>query len=190
MRRIIFLLLAVFLILFSGSSLKKEIKQLFPREGKVEKLGEIYTPYLLNDSPLYFLKKWDERIELFFTSDYAEKAKKELSFANKRLLEASKMTERKKYRLALSSLDDFAETMRQGIFFAEKVIGDENKMESLSWLFQDALLDQQRILMDIVGAVSGEEKKRAMAIKEGNLKEVVSLIKNLHGLNQDEFQEE
>lgn len=57
---------------------------------------EIKEPKLLPDSPFYFLKNWSRGIRSFFTFNPIAKAELKQKFANEKLIELKKLTERKK----------------------------------------------------------------------------------------------
>ncbi|MBI2233278.1 MAG: hypothetical protein HYU56_05125 [Candidatus Aenigmarchaeota archaeon] len=68
---------------------------------------EFSRPGLLPDQPLYFLKRFAERIRLFFTFDAAEKAKLHLDFAKVRLAEAKGLVEKNKTEEADQALGEY-----------------------------------------------------------------------------------
>ncbi len=60
--------------------------------------AEIYTPRLLPDSPFYFLKKFKERIEIFFAQAPEDQAEKYAELATRRVAETRMMVQRNKFQ--------------------------------------------------------------------------------------------
>ena len=68
--------------------------------GMASVLDELPGPEVMPDSPFYFLKIWYEKIVLFFTFSTTKKAEKYKIFAEKRIYEIKKMTDKGRQDLA------------------------------------------------------------------------------------------
>lgn len=72
---------------------------------------EIYTPRLLPDNPLYFLKSWKERVELFLAQTPEAKAEKYTELATRRIAEAKMMIRKNKHQFVAKLMEKHDENL-------------------------------------------------------------------------------
>lgn len=94
---------------------------------------EYYLPYpgLLPDSPLYFVKAFRDNAVSFFISDSLKKADYYLLMADKRLVSANALIDKKKYELAITTLskaENYFEKAVQLVGEAKKQGRDANQI--------------------------------------------------------------
>ncbi len=150
---------------------------------------ETYQPTLLPDSPLYFLKTWWENIQLFFTFKEQAKADLYLKLANKRLIEAQKLTEKGKIELAQKILNKFQERMEKAISKLE-ALKETDKKEILIEKLKENLSRQQAVLEKVYDKVAVEAKEailQAQLKSRQGLENAILRIQGAHKL--EEFKE-
>ena len=76
---------------------------------------ELPSPGLTPDSPFYFLKSWEEKIQLFFTFGAENKAKQYLHLSEVRLAEYKKMIEKGKTEIAEKTLDKYQKQLDRAL---------------------------------------------------------------------------
>ncbi len=165
-------------------SMRSAVKQALPRTGEVEIVGGVYTPYLLIDSTLYFLKNWDESIDFSLANDYKSKAKFELIFANKRLLEMEGLTRKKNFAYIPRLTDSFSVSLGKSINYAEKALARQEEIEELVWLFQESAFDQQEIFNKIYEEVPEDSRPIILNIKKESAEEISSFLKKVYLINR------
>lgn len=185
--KIIGLFIFFFLLGLFGLSVRRQVKQVLPRTGEVEIVGGVYTSYLLLDSALYFLKSWDESIDFAFARGFAEKARFELIFANKRLLEMEKLVRRGNYTFTPRLVESFLRSLERTISFTRQVLKEGEKTEKLTWLLQESVQDQQKIFKKIVNELPEDKRAEVLNAQKQSAEEIGSFLKEIHGLNQKGF---
>lgn len=179
---IFFVLLGLF-----GLNLRRQVKQVLPREGEVKIVGGVYTPYLLLDSALYFLKGWDETLDFAFARGFSEKARFELIFANKRLLEMEKLVRKGDYPFTPRLVDSYSKSFGRAIDFAKEALKRNEDVEELVWLFQESAQDQQKIFQQIVNELPEDKRAGVLNAQKQSAEDMDNFLKVIHGLNQKEF---
>lgn len=81
----------------------------------------IVSPGLTPDNPLYFLKNWKEKIQLFFTFGAENKAKQYLHLSEVRLAEYQKMLEKGKTKVAEKVLDKYEKQLDRALQKVQEV---------------------------------------------------------------------
>lgn len=175
-------LLSATLIFLTGA--RSDIKQLLPRNGKVEVVGGVYTPFLQKDSFLYALKTIDEGIDLFLAQKYTDKAKIELTIANKRLLEIEKLNRDKKNSFVPFLAKSFDTALESSITFSRLAIKQNEDTEELTWALQESYQDYQDITKKIIGGLPEKDKGDFELISKKNSAEIIKLLKELYGLEE------
>lgn len=174
---VFFLLLGLF-----GLSLRSQVKQVLPREGEVKIVGSVYTPYLLLDSALYFLKEWDESLELTSTKNFREKARFELIFANKRLLEMEKLARKGNFSFVPRLLKSFSNSLDRAISFAKEAERKGEDIEGLVWLFQESVQDQQEIFKKIEEEAPQDSYFEIQVTKNESGQKIGSFLREIYKL--------
>lgn len=169
----------IIILLILGT--RQSIKATLPREGEVERVGGVYTPYLLLDSTLYFLKYWDESLDLAFAKSFTEKAKIEMNFANKRLLEMEKLSREgnSTYRSILS--DSFLSSLQQTVTLTQEAAKSGENIEGLVWTIQESAQDQQQIFTKIINELPLEKKGDIAKLQEQSRAEIGKLLQIIYG---------
>ena len=176
---VFFVLVSLFPLL-----LRKQVKTALPRSGEIEMVGGVYTPYLLLDSTLYFLKSWDESLDFAFSKSFTEKSKFELIFANKRLLEMEKLTQSGNYSFTPRLTESFLESLKRAVWFTKEAVAREEDIEELVWLFQESAQEQQKIFEKIISELPKEQQPNVLNIKTQSGTEILNLLKELHKTNE------
>lgn len=185
--KIIGLLAFLILLGLSPLFLRKQAKTALPRSGEIEMVGGVYTPYLLLDSTLYFLKGWDESLDFAFSKSFTEKSKFELIFANKRLLEMEKLTREGNYTFTPRLVDSFSRSLGRAIDFTNEALKRDEDVEELIWLFQESAQDQQGIFKKISAELPEDKRIDVLAAQKQSAEEIGSFLKESYKLNQKEF---
>lgn len=186
--KIIGLLFFILLIILFGLSLRGQVKQRLPRTGEIKVVGGVYTPYLLLDSALYFLKGWDESIDFALTRNFSEKARFELIFANKRLLEMEKLARQGNYNFVPRLTESHLRSLRKASAFAQTALERGENVEELTWLFQESLQDHQNIFETIISESPEEKRDDFLSLQKQSSVEIKAFLKRAHGLDNKEFQ--
>lgn len=176
-------MVGAFLVALLALGSRQLIKESLPREGEVEKVGGVYTPYLLLDSTLYFMKNWDESLELASSKSFAEKAIIQLSFTNKRLLEMERLAREKNYIYHSVMLDNFVQSLQQAINFTHVAVQSGDEVETLVWIIQESGQDQQRIFTKIIDQLPLEKQVEVVKVKKQSADEIEKLLKSIYKLN-------
>lgn len=181
-----FIAFLILLGLFS-LSLRKQVKTVLPREGEIEIVGGVYTPYLLLDSTLYFMKRWDESLDFALTRSFSEKARFELIFANKRLLEMEKLARGGNYTFVPRLVDSFLKSLGRATGFTEEALKRDEDIEELTWLFQESVQDQQRVFYELIKEVPEDKQAEVLNAQKQSIKRIGTLLKEIHKLPLEEF---
>lgn len=139
-----FLLLALGLMVASPRIMAQDVAS-SPSEAWLEE-GVIYTPKLLPTSPLYFLKRFKEKLELNFAFSLERKVQKRIEFATRRLAEARALME-KNPELA----DQWIEKYQEQLSFLEEGVAQlpEEKSDWLREHVGQMVLKHQLVLMNV-----------------------------------------
>lgn len=168
-------------------SLRTQVKTALPRTGEIEMVGGVYTPYLLLDSTLYFLKSWDESLDFALTRSFSEKARFELIFANKRLLEMEKLARGGNYTFVPRLVDSFLGSLMRAINFTKEASRRDEDIEKLTWIFQESVQDQQRVFYELIKEVPEDKKIEVLEAQKQSVKRIADLLKEIHKLPLEEF---
>jgi hypothetical protein len=144
MRKMIFLFVLVCLIglLPAGILAEEEIK-----------------PGLLPDSPLYFLKDWKEKIQIFFTFGEENKAKQFLHLSEVRLAEYQKMIEKGKTEIARKTLEKYEKQLDRALEKAEEAKEKGKNVEKLKEEIGEKILKHQEALEGVLEKVPEQAKE-------------------------------
>ncbi len=166
-----------------GMGLRRQVKRVLPRVGEVKIVGGVYTPFLLLDSALYFLKSWDESIDSVFAKSSSEKARFELVFANKRLLEMEKLSRESDFSFVLNLTTSFSESLKRSVDYTREALTKKEDTESLIWLFQESFVDQQKIFKIILDRLPQNEKDKVLEIQQQSTKEINNFLRETYNIN-------
>ncbi len=108
MNKKLFIATLIFCLFFLlGTSIVCAQEQKLEPEAVEIKTSGLYTPRLLPDHPLYFVKTSWEKVRLAFTFDKLAKVKYQLNLAEKRIAEASALIKKDKSELAEKSMERY-----------------------------------------------------------------------------------
>ncbi len=138
---------------------------------------EYYLPYpgILPDSPLYKIKALRDRIALWLTFDPAEKSKKELLYADKRINAAIFLMQGGKGGLAVSTATKAEKYLESaaGVAVGEEKSGKDEK--SLLLNLDKSGKKHLEVLKDLEVNVSGEDLK-ALQVAEATTQSVINKV--------------
>lgn len=188
MRKVFFLsILSVTILLIAGVIILNSrhlLKERLPRKGEVETVGNVYTPYLLLDSTLYFIKHLDESIDRALVKDSLGKAEIELVIADKRLLEMEKLVREGKYDYVSYLSDKFLTSVNRTDSFTRDGINRGEDPEDLMWVIQETIQDQQKIFSKIVVDMPKDQQEDILVVREQSSKVMEELLNVLMGYSQ------
>lgn len=159
---------------------RQSAKELLPRQGDVEKVGEVYTPYLSLNSTLYFLKHLDESIDWLLTKNSMEKARLELVFANKRLLEMEKLARNGSYEYNSLLTAKFLSSVKRASNFTKDAANNGEDMEDLIWIIQESVQDQDKIIGKISGQLPKDKQQDIVKVQQLSQNEFQSLLQSIY----------
>lgn len=132
-KKVLFYLVASLLVFSLGMSLA------YGQEEKTATAGrdkfELPEAGLTPDSPLYFLKSWKERIQLFFTFSAENKARQYMHLAGVRLAEYQRMLEKGKTEIAEKTLAKYEDQLGRALKKFERL---KEKGKDVEGLMQQA----------------------------------------------------
>lgn len=107
-----------------------------------------YLPYpgILPDSPLYVVKAIRDRVQLVLTFDEAQKAGKELLYADKRIGAAEALASGGKIDLAVSTATKAEKYLESAINRVKKLSGSGRDVKSMRMTLQKAVAKHREIL--------------------------------------------
>lgn len=162
--------------------MRQPIKGNLPRQGNVEKVGEVYTPYLSLDSTLYFIKHIDESIDYALATDMSEKAMLHFTFSNKRLLEMEKMVREGNFDYNPLLLASFLEHENSALMFTRATKEQGRDTERLMWLIQESAQDQQKVFAKILQDLPSDKKDLVMDYQIKSTKEIEEILNDYYGI--------
>ncbi len=134
----------------------------------------ISEPKWLPGHPLYFLKDWGRKIQLFFTFNKTKKAELRLKIANEKLIEAKKLAELKKDpKLVERALKDFEKEIGE----ISKESGENLKKFSEKLIHQQIL--HQRILQRLERQVPPEVFEKIKEHREKHLERFAEIMQKV-----------
>lgn len=109
---------------------------------------EYYLPYpgVLPDSPLYVLKAIRDRLQLVLTFDEAQKAGKELLYADKRIGAAEALASGGKIDLAVSTATKAEKYLESAVNRVKKLSGSGRDVKSMMMTLEKAAAKHREIL--------------------------------------------
>ena len=119
---------------------------------------------LTPDSPLYFLKTWQEKIKLIFTFGEENKTKEYLRLSGVRLAEYQKMIEKGKTEIAQKPLDKYESQLKKLEEIYNKSLGENNI--KIPKLIIEKLSEQRYEWANFSYANQGKEEKFYSKINE------------------------
>lgn len=142
---------------------------------------------LLPDNPLYFLKDWKERVQLFFTFGEEGKAKQFLHLAEVRLAEYQKMIEKGKTEIARKTLEKYEKQLGHALEKAEEAKEKGKNVEKLKEEIGEKILKHQEALEGVLEKVPEEAKKGIERAIESSQKGFERAIEALTGEKKEEL---
>ncbi len=115
-------------------------------------------PKLLPGHPLYGVKRWSEKVHMFFTFDDDAKARLHIRFSEKRLAEAKAMTELGKPEWAEGLMGDYIGELNETYKCMQRQKQRGKPVMDLAEYVCNATDEQAEILSDFVDVVPGQEK--------------------------------
>jgi subtilisin len=138
-----------------------ELKDGTPFEGKdtirvIEKSG--LGPKLLPNHPLYEVKRWSEKVHMFFTFDDDAKARLHIRFSEERLAEAKAMTELGKPEWAEGLMEDYVGELNETYKCMQRQKQRGKPVIDLAEYVCNATDEQAELLSGFVDEVPGQTK--------------------------------
>jgi subtilisin len=115
-------------------------------------------PKLLPNHPLYEVKRWSEKVHMFFTFDDDAKARLHIRFSEERLAEAEAMTELGKTEWAEGLMEDYIRELNETYKCMQRQKQRGKPVMDLAEYVCNATDEQAEILSDFVDVVPGQEK--------------------------------
>ncbi|MEA1958010.1 MAG: S8 family serine peptidase [Euryarchaeota archaeon] len=115
-------------------------------------------PKLLPGHPLYGVKRWSEKVHMFFTFDDDAKARLHIRFSEKRLAEAKAMTELGKPEWAEGLMEDYIRDLNETYKCMQRQKQRGKPVMDLAEYVCNATDEQAELLSDFVDEVPGQEK--------------------------------
>lgn len=148
---------------------------------KVENV-EYFLPYpgILPDNPLYFLKVVRDSVVGFFVSDKLKKADYDLLMADKRLVSASFLIDKKNYELGITTLSKAENYFEQAV----QLIGDAKKqgrdVDSTIDKYLTASQKHQEIISQMARKTKGDTKYllELNQVRAKNFQDILTVIKS------------
>lgn len=162
--------------------MRQPIKGNLPRQGDVEKVGEVYTPYLSLDSTLYFIKHIDESIDYALATDMSEKAVLHFTFSNKRLLEMEKIVREGNFNYNSLLLTSFLEHENSAMMFTRATKEQGRDTEKLMWLIQENAQDQQKVFTKIIEGLPDDRKELVLDYQTRSTNEIEKILNDYYGI--------
>lgn len=149
---------------------------------QAEDLG-IKEPQLLPDSPVYFVKEWSRQLQSFFTFNPVKKINLKLKFANEKLMEAKKLTEKQKdSKVIEKGLENYQKGIEEIKETAEKIQVKAQENPELS-SFLDKFTHQQvlhhQILQKLEEQVPPEVLEKITETRERHLEKFGEIMTRL-----------
>jgi|GEM_PF-4082807 len=164
MKKIIFLLTLALFFLSQAVAVSEAAEDgvaQTPEGPTFYQIGEVYTPRLLPDSPWFFLKSLRDDLQLWFTFDPVAKVKKQLTLANKRVLELQRVCELGKCDRASNWPEKYEAKMRAVYLGWENLKAEVTAEGALEEELEDNLVRQQ-IVLDRVYQLLPEGSREGM----------------------------
>lgn len=152
-----------------------------------EELG-VKEPTLLPDSSFYFLKSWRRGLRSIFTRDPAKKAELKLKYASEKLLEARKLSDKKKKpEILIKAAENFREEMERVKAQVDKIgetASNSPKVASFLDKFIQKQVLYQKILDKLEENVPEGVFEKIRAIKEIQLVRFGEVMEKLEDKEQ------
>lgn len=147
-----------FLILLTNLT-SSSFAQSATEEAKIINVSyDLPYPGILPDNPLYLLKVIRDNLIGFFVSGNIKKAEYDLLMADKRLVSANYLVEKKNYQLAITTLSKAGNYFDQAIQLAAQAkTQGQNASEVLNKLF-DAAQKHQQVIYQMSQKTKGDVK--------------------------------
>lgn len=186
MKKIVLIILALFLIpLLTVKLQAQESEADSPEQAWLEE-DVIYTPKLLPGNPFYFLKKWKERLELGFAITSEKKAAKRIEIATRRLAEVKVLSE-KDSELAQQWLEQYQEELEKLSQEMEQL--PEGKVDWLLEHVGQMTLKHQAVLLRVYEKAPESAKKGLENALEKSLKGHQQAVESISRENQNQAAE-
>lgn len=123
-------------------------------------VADYYLPYpgILPDNPVYKLKTLRDNIGLVFTWDKQEKAKKQLSLADKRINAAVALVEGGKISLGVSTATKGEKYLQESVNGATALVKEGKDVKSLLLTLTKATAKHSLVLENLIAKADGNER--------------------------------
>ena len=111
------------------------------------------------DSKLYFLDKWGEKIGMFFAFSEERKIEKSFRYAEERLSEIEKMSDKAKDKIPEEALDNYEKHMNKAQERLRKMEEKGEKIDSISEKVANATSRHFEVLQDVMEKAPEKAKK-------------------------------
>lgn len=149
----------------------------------------IYTPRLLPDNPLYFLKRIKERIELFFAFTPEKRAEKLAEIATRRIAEAKMMVKKGKPEFVERLMARYQKHLERAIEKTEEAKKKGKEVEKVLEIITQATSQHQGVLSEVYEKVPEEAKKAIEKAIEVSGRGQEEALKAVSGEKREEMKE-
>ncbi len=151
--------------------------------------NDLPEPGMLPDSPFYFLKSWAEDIGTFFTFGDLAKAERFLNLSEKRLAEASALTDRGKSEVAERVIGRYQEQLGHALAKAEEAKAKGLDTDEVLARVSEATLRHQSALADVYEKVPEQARPAIERAMQAGMRGHEEALEAISGQKREEIME-
>lgn len=137
----------------------------------------VSEPTLLPDSPFYFFKNLSRGVQSFFTFNKTKKAELQAQFANEKLVEARKLSEKTQDPTKLNNaMQNYETEMAKAKDAASVLSSTDPAAEQLLNKLTDFQLKRQKLMDNLASKLPEQAKERVLKAQEKTLEKFVELV--------------
>lgn len=131
---------------------------------------------LTPDNPLYFLKAWKEKIQLFFTFGEENKTKQYLHLASVRLAEYQKMIKKGKADIADKTIKKYEDQLNRALDKAKKLKEKGKEIKNLSRNLEETTSKHLEVLQQNLEKAPEQAQKGLKNAIENSQKQIKKIL--------------
>lgn len=137
-------------------------------------------PGILPDNPLYFLKALRDNVINYFITDKVKKADYDLLMADKRLVSAQYLVDKKNYQLALTTLSKAGNYFDKAIQLSAQAKMQGNNADAILSKLWLASQKHQMVIYQMAKKTNGETKYNLelLQVRAKNFQDTVDVIRS------------
>ena len=132
----------------------------------------VNTPFLLPDSPFYFIKTVFEGMQKILAVSPESKSRLAVDFADKRLAEARELSRKGNFSLALNQVQRADEELGEAVLFSDSVLVLEEKQDLVNRIRISS--DFARVVVEEIRQVAPVQAQVGLSIAIQNISEIVA----------------